>query len=195
MRREERVGRALVAQALEHRFPKSISTSCVTCPDRKKCWPAPVFGVRGSPRRTIEYRGAAGFPRDTSWRLTACRLRRSLRKLARSAARTVEHRSTPRYRHHRLPRTTRQRRLLKTRRRSAASLRYLAHERHPSSHGLARRWILKEHGDYRTVSALSSCRARSTSSWTRSALMAIAAAEPAPAAVITWARGLTTLNT
>src|SRR5437764_660086 len=34
--------------------------------------------------------------------------------------------------------------------------------------------------------------ARRTSSWTRSALMAIAAADPAPAAVITCARGSTT---
>ena len=34
---------------------------------------------------------------------------------------------------------------------------------------------------------------RSTSSWTRSALIAIAAAEPSPAAVITWARGSATL--
>ena len=37
------------------------------------------------------------------------------------------------------------------------------------------------------------CSASSTSSWTRSALMAIAAAEPAPAEVMTWARGSTTL--
>src|SRR5215218_6752261 len=38
-----------------------------------------------------------------------------------------------------------------------------------------------------------SCRARWTSSSTRSALIAMAAADPSPAAVMTWARGLAAL--
>jgi hypothetical protein len=56
-------------------------------------------------------------------------------------------------------------------------------------------WVTRASAAENTSPAASwSSTARSVSSWTRSALIAIAAADPAPAEVITWARGSTTLS-